>query len=167
MKALPATTAFPADPSGLERPVLERHYLALRGSYKSLMMSRGQYRSRADKAHADVEQLRYRLITLAAREASVRGEVYAMLDLISTITGDLEDAGDDLVQEFGRYKLGRRSFQGGSFLGGLVQAVIRFINRWTTTKQRFDELSLRQQAITSRLEGTDVADPERKDGTDR
>lgn len=49
---------------------------------------------------------------------------------------DLEEAGDDLVNEFGRYKLGRQSFQGGSFLGGLVQAVIRFINRWTHTKER-------------------------------
>ncbi|MEO1004222.1 MAG: hypothetical protein AAFX65_14105 [Cyanobacteria bacterium J06638_7] len=53
--------------------------------------------------------------------------------------------GDDLVNEFGRYKLGRKSYQGGSFLGGLVQAVIRFINRWTRTKEKVVELEQKLQ----------------------
>ena len=37
--ALPPTTAFPADPSRLERFELEGQYRALRGNYKSLMIS--------------------------------------------------------------------------------------------------------------------------------
>ena len=57
------------------------------------------------------------------------------------------DAGDDLVNEFGRYKLGRRTYQGGSFIGGLVQAVIRFINRWTTTKEKVVELDKKRQSF--------------------
>jgi hypothetical protein len=68
-----------------------------------------------------------------------------MLEIVTAIAGDLEDAGDDLVNEFGRYKLGGRSFQGGSFLGGLVQAVIRFINRWTHTKERVAQLDQKRQ----------------------
>jgi len=59
--------------------------------------------------------------------------------------GDLEDAGDDIVNEFGRYKLGRKTYQGGSFLGGLVQAVFRFINRWTHTKERVVQLDQKRQ----------------------
>ncbi|WP_143593503.1 hypothetical protein [Synechococcus sp. 1G10] len=58
-----------------------------------------------------------------------------MLEIVTVLAGDIEDAGDDLVNEFGRYKLGRKTYQGGSFLGGLVQAVIRFISRWTRIKQ--------------------------------
>lgn len=68
-----------------------------------------------------------------------------MLEIVTAIAGDLEDVGDDLVNEFGRYKLGRQSFQGGSFLGGLVQAVIRFINRWTHTKERVLQLDQKRQ----------------------
>lgn len=33
-----------------------------------------------------------------------------MLEIVTAIAGDLEDAGDDLVNEFSRYKLGRQSF---------------------------------------------------------
>jgi hypothetical protein len=33
-----------------------------------------------------------------------------MLEIVTAIAGDLEDAGDDLVNEFGRYKLGCKSF---------------------------------------------------------
>lgn len=151
VSALPSTTAFPADASALERQQLEEHYLKLRGCYKSLMISRGQHRGRAQKASAEVEELRERLIALATREASVRRDVYAMLDLVTTISGDLEDAGDDLLNEFGRYKLGKKSFQGGSYLGGLIQAVIRFINRWNGTKQRFERLTKQQEEMRLRL----------------
>jgi hypothetical protein len=70
-----------------------------------------------------------------------------MLEIVTAIAGDLEDAGDDLVNEFGRYKLGRKTYQGGSFLGGLVQAVIRFINRWTHTKERVVQLDQKRQEL--------------------
>ena len=91
--APPPTTAFPADPSRLERLELDRPYLAQRGSDKSLMIRRGELFAQA---------LRKRLMALA---------------------GDLEDAGDDLTSESGRYRLGRRSFQGACPLGSLVQVV--------------------------------------------
>ncbi len=155
VSALPSTTAFPADPSSLERLQLEEHYLKLRGCYKSLMISRGRHRSRAQKASTEVEDLRERLIALASREASVRRDVYAMLDLVTTISGDLEDAGDDLLNEFGRYKLGKRNYQGGAYIGGLIQAVIRFINRWSGTKKRFELLTKQQEDMRLQLASSD------------
>ncbi|MFN9624247.1 MAG: hypothetical protein ACK587_15665, partial [Cyanobacteriota bacterium] len=42
-------------------------------------------------------------------------------------------------------KLGRKTYQGGSFLGGLVQAVIRFIGRWSQTKERVVQLDQKRQ----------------------
>ena len=102
-------------------------------------------RSLAAKAREETAQLRQRLLDLAGREASVRTDIYQMLEIVTSIAGDLEDAGDDLVKEFGQYKLGRKSYHGGSFIGGLVQAVIRFINRWTHTKERVMELDQKRQ----------------------
>jgi hypothetical protein len=109
------------------------------------MISRGQYRSRSIKARDETATLRQNLLDLAAREASVRTDIYQMLEIVTAIAGDLEDAGDDIVNEFGRYKLGRKTYQGGSFLGGLVQAVLRFITRWTHTKERVVELDQKRQ----------------------
>ncbi|WP_232756052.1 hypothetical protein [Vulcanococcus limneticus] len=145
MVYLPPTTDFPPDPKPLDRDTLESTYLELRNCYKSLMRSRGQHRSLAAKAKGETAQLRQSLLDLAAREASVRKDVYEMLEIVTALAGDIEDAGDDLVNEFGRYKLGRRSYQGGSFIGGLIQAVIRFINRWTQTKERVVELDRKRQ----------------------
>ncbi|MFN9624171.1 MAG: hypothetical protein ACK587_15280 [Cyanobacteriota bacterium] len=68
-----------------------------------------------------------------------------MLEIVTAIAGDLEDSGDNLVKEFGHYKLGRKSYQGGFSLGGLVQAVIRFINRWSQTKERVVQLDQKRQ----------------------
>lgn len=145
MVYLPPTTDFPPDPKPLDRDTLESTYLELRNCYKSLMRSRGQHRSLANKAKGETAQLRQRLLDLAAREASVRKDVYEMLEIVTALAGDIEDAGDDLVNEFGRYKLGRKTYQGGSFIGGLIQAVIRFINRWTQTKERVVELDRKRQ----------------------
>ena len=145
MLVLPPTTDFPADPEPLSREALNSVYLSLRNSYKSSMRSRGQHRSLAAKAREETAQLRQRLLDLAGREASVRTDIYQMLEIVTSIAGDLEDAGDDLVKEFGQYKLGRKSYHGGSFIGGLVQAVIRFINRWTYTKERVMELDQKRQ----------------------
>ncbi|CAK6698255.1 hypothetical protein [Synechococcus sp. CBW1107] len=145
MVSLPPTSDFPPDPEPLSREDLNSVYLELRNSYKSLMISRGQYRSRSIKARDETATLRQNLLDLAAREASVRSDIYQMLEIVTAIAGDLEDAGDDIVNEFGRYKLGRKNFQGGSFLGGLVQAVIRFINRWTHTKERVVQLDQKRQ----------------------
>lgn len=145
MVFLPPTTDFPPDPEPLSREDLNSVYLELRNCYKSSMRSRGQHRSLATKAREETAQLKQRLLDLAAREASVRTDIYQMLEIVTAIAGDLEDAGDDIVNEFGRYKLGRKTYQGASFLGGLVQAVIRFINRWTHTKERVVQLDQKRQ----------------------
>jgi len=156
MVFLPSTSEFPPDPERLSREDLNSTYRELRSCYTSSLRSRGQHRSLANKAKEEAAQLRERLLALAKREASVRTEVYEMLEIVTAIAGDLEDAGDDLVNEFGRYKLGRRTYQGGSFIGGLVQAVIRFINRWTSAKEKVVELDKKRQAF---LEKSDDLPP--------
>ena len=93
------------------------------------MVSRGQYRG-ADRNRAAMQQLEAKLREIAAREASVRQEAYEMLEIVTNVVGELEDAGDDLVNEFGAYQMGRRSMQGAGFIGRLIKAVIRFINWW-------------------------------------
>ena len=75
-----------------------------------------------------------------------------MLQIVTDVIGDLEDAGDDLVNEFGAYQLGRRSFQGGAFIGRLVKSVIRFINRWTSSKEKLEILVQKQNQIKNQLE---------------
>lgn len=145
--SLPSTTDFPPDPTLLSREELDSTYLELRGCYSSLMRSRGQHRTLASKARQEAGVLKQRLLDLARREASVRKDVYEMLEIVTALAGDIEDAGDDLVNEFGRYRLGRKTFQGGSYLGGLIQAVIRFISRWTRTKDRVVELEEKRQAF--------------------
>jgi hypothetical protein len=142
---LPPSTDFPPDPATLNREDLNSTYIELRNYYKSSLRSRGQHRSLAKKAREETSLLKQRLLDLAAREASVRKDVYEMLEIVTALAGDIEDAGDDLVNEFGRYKLGSKTYQGGSYLGGLIQAVIRFINRWTRTKEKVVELDQKRQ----------------------
>tara|TARA_Y100001968_G_scaffold266898_1_gene256597 strand:+ start:362 stop:562 length:201 start_codon:yes stop_codon:yes gene_type:complete len=61
--------------------------------------------------------------------ASVRAEAYEMLEIVTGVIGELEDAGDDLVSEYNAYEKGRKTYQGGSFIRRLIRAVIKFINR--------------------------------------
>jgi hypothetical protein len=145
MVFLPPTTNFPPNSEALSREDLNGVYLELRNCYKSLMISRGQFRSRAGKARNETAMLKQNLLDLASREASVRTDIYQMLEIVTAIAGDLEDAGDDLVNEFARYKMGCKTYQGGSFIRGLVQAVIRFINRWSQTKERVVQLDQKRQ----------------------
>ena len=63
---------------------------------------------------------------------------------------DIEDAGDDLVNGFSRYKKRRQSFQGGGYLGDLIRAVIHFINRWGRTKDRLGDLKQKQQELINK-----------------
>ena len=132
--SFPSTREFPAEPTVLEREELDAVYLELRKSYRSLMVSRGLYRGKADRNRAAMQQLETKLREIANREASIRQEAYEMLEIVTNVVGELEDAGDDLVNEFGAYQMGRRSYQGGGFLGGLIKAIARFIRRWTSTK---------------------------------
>jgi predicted DNA-binding protein len=164
--ALPPTTAFPADPAGLDRGELEEYYISLRGYYKGLMISRGQHRSIAQKRGAAMQELEQRLRSLAEREATVRKEAYEMLEIVTTVVGELEDAGDDLQNEFTNYQHSRRNYAGGSFIGGLIRAVIRFLNRWSRSKEQFEQLALKQQTMKGTL-NPEPAAGEQEDGKDR
>ncbi len=152
--AFPPTGDFPAKPDTLEREELDAAYLELRRCYRGLMVSRGVYRGKAERNREAMQQLETRLRAIATREASVRQEAYEMLEIVTNVVGELEDAGDDLVHEFGAYQKGRRSMQGAGFIGRLIQAVIRFINRWTSTKQQLQVLVEKQQTVQSHLEET-------------
>ena len=154
--ALPPTTAYPSDPTALERERLDALYLELRGNYKRLMISRGIHRSRSEKQGGQLQELGQRLRALAAREASVKAEAYAMLEIVTDVVEHLEDAGDEMGTAFGAYQLGRRSYNGGGSIGRLVQAVINFLNRWRSGKERFEQLSARQEALRASLEGNEL-----------
>ena len=172
--ALPPTSAYPSDPKALERERLDALYLELRGNYKSLMISRGIHRSRSEKQGGQLLELGQRLRALATREASVKAEAYAMLEIVTDVVEHLEDAGDEMGTAFGAYQLGRRSYNGGGNIARLIQAVISFLNRWRTGKERFEQLSARQEALRASLEGNakqlsvlPEASQEMADGQDR
>ena len=152
--AFPPTGDFPAEPDTLERQELDAAYLELRRCYRGLMVSRGIYRGKAERNREAMQQLEAKLREIANREASVRQEAYEMLEIVTNVVGELEDAGDDLVNEFGAYQMGRRSMQGAGFIGRLIKAVIRFINRWTSTKQQLQQLVETQQTVQAHLEET-------------
>jgi hypothetical protein len=120
------------------------------------MISRGIHRSRSEKQGGQLLELGQRLRALAAREASVKAEAYAMLEIVTDVVEHLEDAGDEMGTAFGAYQLDRRSYNGGGSIGRLVQAVINFLNRWRTGKERFEQLSARQEALRASLEGNEL-----------
>jgi hypothetical protein len=162
---LPPTSAYPSDPKALERERLDALYLELRGNYKSLMISRGIHRSRSEKQGSQLLELGQRLRALAAREASVKAEAYAMLEIVTDVVEHLEEAGDEMGTAFGAYQLGRRSYNGGGSIGRLVQAVINFLNRWRTGKERFEQLSARQEALRASLEGSGLEESGRAESS--
>jgi hypothetical protein len=147
MVFLPPTSDFPPNPEPLEREVLNSTYLELRNCYSSLMRSRAQHRRLANKAKDETALLKERITALASRDLPQRKEIYELLEIVTAIAGDIEDAGDDLVNGFSRYKKGRQSFQGGGYLGDLMRAVIHFINRWGRTKDRLGDLKQKQQEL--------------------
>jgi len=135
--------------------LLLREISIVRGNYKSLMLSRGKYRSSSIKNRAAMDVLEERLRSIATREASVRAEAYEMLEIVTNVIGELEDAGDDLVTEFKAYQEGKKTFQGGSFIGRLIKAVIRFITRWTRSKEELQKLIDKQESMKKQLESGD------------
>jgi len=147
MVFLPPTSDFPPDPEPLEREVLNSTYLELRNCYSSLMRSRAQHRRLANKAKDETALLKERITALASRDLPQRKELYELLEIVTAIAGDIEDAGDDLVHGFSRYKKGRHTFPGGGYLGDLMRAVIHFINRWGHTKDRLGDLKQKQQQL--------------------
>ena len=154
----PPTGHFPPSPQELDRDILNEAYSELRIAYRGLMVSRGVFRSKADQNRTAMLELEKRLRAIAEREASVRQEAYELLEIVTNVVGELEDAGDDLVNEFGLYQKGKRTYQGGSFIGRLIKAVTTFIRRWTSTKQQLAAIVEKQQAVQLSLEGTDGQD---------
>jgi len=154
----PPTGHFPASPQELERDTLEEAYSELRVAYRGLMVSRGVFRSKADQNRAAMQELEMRLRSIAEREASVRQEAYELLEIVTNVVGELEDAGDDLVNEFGLYQKGKGTYQGGTFIGRLIKALATFIRRWTGTKQQLAAIVEKQRDVQLTLEGTDGSD---------
>ena len=150
MVFLPPTSDFPPNPEPLEREVLNSTYLELRNCYSSLMRSRAQHRRLANKAKDETALLKERITALASRDLPQRQEIYELLEIVTAITGDIEDAGDDLVNGFSRYQKGRHTFQGGGYIGDLMRAVIHFINRWGRTKDRLGDLKQKQQELINK-----------------
>lgn len=155
----PPTGAFPADPFSLERSELEERYLHLRQSHRGLKVSRGLFRGEADRSRVAMHQLESKLRAIAEREASIRQEAYHMLEIVTEVIGELEDAGDNVVNEFGAYQRSRRSIQGAGFIGRLVSSIAAFIRHWTATKQKLNVIVEKQEAMQAQLqEGSDGQD---------
>ena len=122
------------------------------------MRSRGIFRGKANRSQEAMKALEEKLRVIAQREASVRQEAYEMLDIVTGVIGELEDAGDELVAKYQAYEKGKKTYQGGYFIGRLLKAVIRFINRWTSSKEQLDVLMKKQESMNKKLQeghGTD------------
>lgn len=176
------SSAFPVDLSELDRAELESFHLQLRGSYGSLMRSRGQFRGRALRLGEEIReqglqtfeqseelaQLREQLHQVTSREAKLKAQTYAMLEQVTDVIEQLEDAGDELSKGFGAYQLGKRRPSGGSGSYGasglmaagasmpqLIKGVLHFLNRWRLAKQRFAQLSSQRDSLQGLLEDGD------------
>ena len=68
----------------------------MRVAYRGLMVSRSIYRSQSHQNRAAMHELENKLRSIAEREASVP-KAYEMLEIVTNVVGELEDAGDDLV----------------------------------------------------------------------
>ncbi len=152
VKTFPSSTAFPADVFNLDRQTLEDSYLEIRKNYSSLMRSRGIFRGKANRSQEAMKALEEKLRVIAQREASIRQEAYEMLDIVTGVIGELEDAGDELVSEYQAYVKGRKTYAGGSFIGRLIKAVINFINRWTRSKEKLELIIKKQESMNRKLE---------------
>ncbi len=116
------------------------------------MRGRRAYKGQARKSQEVIKFLEQKLRMIAEREASVRAEAYEMFEIVICVIGELEDAGDELVEEYKGYEKGRKTYQGGSFIGRLIRAVIKFINRWTISKEKLDVLIKKQESMNKKLE---------------
>jgi hypothetical protein len=167
--SLPSTNTFPTDPGSLERSELEAKYLELRASYKSLMISRGVFRSRSRHQSEQIQGQNLeqwnqseRLRELVSREAAVKAGAYRLLEAVTEVMGHLEDAGDELSTAFGAFQLSKRrpgtSPLGGAAMPQLMKGVLHFLNRWRLGKQRFGILMAEREALVAALEGADGRD---------
>ena len=156
--ALPSTSAFTRQPNELERDALEAVYLDLRRNYATAIRGRSWYQGEVGRQRKAMTELEIRLRAIAEKEASVRSEAYEMLEIVTSVIGELEDAGDDLVTEYGNYVKGKQTFTGAAYIRGLIGAVLRFINRWTKSKDQLEQLVQKQQTMRRELEAADGQD---------
>ena len=122
------------------------------------MIARGLFRGQAQKGRDAMESLEIKLRSIAEREATVRTDAYEMLEIVTNVITELEDAGDDLVNEFELYQKGRTTYQSGSFISRLIKEVTRFISRWTGSKQQLEQIKVKQASIKNTLEAADGQD---------
>ena len=73
-----------------------------------------------------------------------------MLEIVTNVVGELEDAGDDLVNELAFIKRPPVN-TGAGFIGRLIQSVIR-LSTADSTKQQLQVIVEKQQAIQATLE---------------
>lgn len=140
-----STGQFPRDVSGLERAELEEIYRRLRYHYRGVMISRGIHRSRCQKQASQLQDLGNRLRSMALEQASERTQIYAVLEQITDLAQALEADGDGLVSSYQHYRDGGHGYGGAPRIGGLIQAVIQFINNWQRHKKAFRQLVSGQQ----------------------
>ena len=99
IKTYPSTTAFPGKPEKLSREELEHHYLTLRGHYKGLMISRGQFASKNRRIQAELvnaSQNQQKLVQQLSEMAKENKELYGVAESLKQLT----DRQNQLVQEF-------------------------------------------------------------------
>jgi chromosome segregation ATPase len=99
IKAYPSTSEFPGKPEHLTRENLEHHYLTLRGHYKGLMISRGQFATKNRRIQNELEkyhQEQSKLVAQLSTLAQERKELYEVAKNLQELTARQ----DELMQEF-------------------------------------------------------------------
>jgi seryl-tRNA synthetase len=99
IKTYPTTTAFPSKPSDLSREELEQHYLTLRGHYKGLMISRGQFAAKNRRIQTELEksyQDQNQLVQQLTEMAKENKDLYSVSESLKQLT----DRQNQLVTEF-------------------------------------------------------------------
>ena len=99
IKTYPSTTEFPARPEQLSRENLEQNYLKLRGYYKGLMISRGQFASKNRRIQNELEkyhQEQSKLVAQLSKLAQERKDLYEVTKNLQELTARQ----DQLMQEF-------------------------------------------------------------------
>lgn len=74
IKSYPSTTVFPDKPDKLSREELEQHYLDLRGYYKGLMISRGQFAAKNRRVQAELEANLQKQVQLSQKLSQIAKE---------------------------------------------------------------------------------------------
>jgi len=99
IKTYPPTTAFPNKPAELSREDLEEHYLTLRGYYKGLMISRGQFAAKNRRVQAELEKSYHDQNQLVQQLTEMAQENKDLFGVAQSLR-ELTDRQNQLVTEF-------------------------------------------------------------------